>query len=104
MASFREIVTTLAFNSDLTTRDIVQVANLLADPESVDLRTHEARVAFARTRPEVVLYMANTQKISAIKALREAARGAEFIHPPYANGEVREVMGLKDAKDAVEAL
>ena len=69
------------------------VVIVLADPSSLDspdLTTHEGRVAFAKSNPAIQGLMADNQRISAIKELRntEAADGFR--------------VGLKEAKDAID--
>lgn len=98
--NFQTIATTLAAHTDLTASQVVQVARLLGVDESVtDLRTHEQRVRFARTVWDVNFYVAQFKKVHAIKALREASKGPGFVHD-----NPQGIMGLKDAKDAVEGL
>ena len=101
---FRTIVTTLAAETRLSAQTIVMVANLLASAETVDLRTHAQRVAFARNNEEVMHFLNNNQRINAIKVLRDATKGGQFVHAPYMDGRARDIMGLKEAKEATDAI
>lgn len=101
--NFKTIVETLAVNTGLSAAQVVQVANLLATEDTPKvLRTHADLVALAKTLPEVDAALADSKKILAIKALREATRGM-LLDSAISNGD-GVIIGLKAAKDAIDEI
>jgi hypothetical protein len=109
--NFKDTIAALAKSNEdgktfLTLAEAVAIANILSVEDEPlvytrDLRTIEQRAQFANTLPEVREAFWENRKITAIKALRDASRTPGTLLPETST---QGVLGLKDAKDAIDAL
>lgn len=90
-----EFVTELARHGFNDLSAAISLANQFVTESVPALDTHESRVAFARTLPEVMQFVNDGLKIQAIKALRQAISDAGYQHPHS---------GLLACKNAIDEL
>ena len=70
----------------------LELANFVIEPGTINLGTHEGKVAFAKVDPEIQGFIKDERKIQAIKALRTAVQ---------AQGHVGGLLECKNAIDEV---